>query len=127
MFRTLRTLATFAAIGAVAKLFLENHQLRQQVEGLGGTPAGRGGLDRRPDRRPGGATQDATSTPVMARTPRPSTHEAGADEPSAVNRGLGGARVAGPEGMEYPPDTWDKVDEGLDETFPASDPPAFTR
>jgi hypothetical protein len=31
-------------------------------------------------------------------------------------------RNAGPEEMTTPPHQWDKVDEGLDETFPASDP-----
>ena len=33
-------------------------------------------------------------------------------------------RPAGPENMRNPPKTWDKTDEELDESFPASDPPA---
>jgi len=33
-------------------------------------------------------------------------------------------RPAGPENMEDPPESWDKVDEESDESFPASDPPA---
>jgi hypothetical protein len=33
-------------------------------------------------------------------------------------------RPAGPESMRDPPKRWDKVDEALDESFPASDPPA---
>ncbi|MDX1291492.1 MAG: hypothetical protein R3265_01675 [Hyphomonas sp.] len=33
-------------------------------------------------------------------------------------------RPAGAENMEHPPEDWDEVDEELDESFPASDPPA---
>jgi hypothetical protein len=33
-------------------------------------------------------------------------------------------RPAGAESMEHPPKEWDEVDEELDESFPASDPPA---
>ncbi len=33
-------------------------------------------------------------------------------------------RPAGPECMESPPEEWDEVDEEVDESFPASDPPA---
>ena len=33
-------------------------------------------------------------------------------------------RPAGAENMQDPPETCDDVDEELDETFPASDPPA---
>ncbi|WP_245710801.1 hypothetical protein [Citreimonas salinaria] len=32
-------------------------------------------------------------------------------------------RDAGPEEMRDPPRTWDRVDEFVDESFPASDPP----
>ena len=32
-------------------------------------------------------------------------------------------RNAGPEEMALPPRRWDMVDQQLDETFPASDPP----
>ncbi|MBE3637627.1 hypothetical protein ICN82_05330 [Mangrovicoccus sp. HB182678] len=33
-------------------------------------------------------------------------------------------RDAGPGQMTDPPKAWDEVDEALDESFPASDPPA---
>jgi hypothetical protein len=37
---------------------------------------------------------------------------------------LSSQRPAGPESMHHPPRRWDKVDEAVDESFPASDPPA---
>lgn len=33
-------------------------------------------------------------------------------------------RDAGPEAMRDPPRHWDRVDETVDKSFPASDPPA---
>lgn len=35
----------------------------------------------------------------------------------------GGARSAGPDAMRDPPKEWDEVDQAVDESFPASDPP----
>lgn len=33
-------------------------------------------------------------------------------------------RDAGPDAMKNPPKKWDETDEAVDESFPASDPPA---
>lgn len=34
-------------------------------------------------------------------------------------------RSAGPDAMRSSPGAWDKVDQAADESFPASDPPAY--
>jgi hypothetical protein len=54
---------------------------------------------------------------AYALRPRP-VHDRRSTTRSAYNP----VRNAGPEEMTAPPRHWDKVDEGLDETFPASDP-----
>ncbi len=33
-------------------------------------------------------------------------------------------RAAGPDAMRDPPHRWDKIDQAIDESFPASDPPS---
>jgi hypothetical protein len=43
----------------------------------------------------------------------------GAHAPSGTS---GNVRPAGRRAMRDPPATWDKVDEAVDESFPASDP-----
>ena len=42
-----------------------------------------------------------------------------------IDRHYGQQRPAGPAFMREPPKKWDKVDQSLDESFPASDPPAI--
>lgn len=37
--------------------------------------------------------------------------------------GTSEVRPAGPESQQFPPKHWDKTDEEVDESFPASDPP----
>jgi hypothetical protein len=52
----------------------------------------------------------------------------GADDAENVSDGKRSAQVrsAGPDGMrDAPRRPWDKTDQGLDESFPASDPPAY--
>ncbi|MGQ0558594.1 MAG: hypothetical protein ACT4OE_03265 [Sphingosinicella sp.] len=46
----------------------------------------------------------------------------GKTEPGAAGQS-GSARSAGPEAMRDPPAEWDEVDQAVDESFPASDPP----
>jgi hypothetical protein len=45
-------------------------------------------------------------------------------EPEAVTPGFTPVRDAGPENMTSAPRRWSRTDEAIDESFPASDPPA---
>jgi len=83
--------------------------------------------DKRPRQtrtdRNAGATK-RKSVPARARAP---TRRAAALSRQAADGAhpLGNGRPAGPEAMRDPPADWDKVDEAVDESFPASDPPSY--
>jgi hypothetical protein len=47
------------------------------------------------------------------------------DEPASETPAA--VREAGPQGMRDAPAAWEKIDEAVDESFPASDPPANNR
>ena len=53
-------------------------------------------------------------------------HQRGKTEPGVAGQSGATARSAGPEAMRDPPPDWDKVDQSVDESFPASDPPAVS-
>ena len=50
----------------------------------------------------------------------------GRTEPGHAGQSGAAARSAGPEAMRDPPPDWDAVDQSVDESFPASDPPAVS-
>ena len=52
-------------------------------------------------------------------------HSRGKTAPGPVGTS-GSARSAGPEAMRDPPEEWDEIDQSVDESFPASDPPAVS-
>jgi hypothetical protein len=41
----------------------------------------------------------------------------------SAHRAMPHVRDAGPQNMQAPPNRWDSVDQTIDESFPASDPP----
>ena len=52
-------------------------------------------------------------------------HSRGKTAPGPVGTS-GSARSAGPEAMRDPPSEWEKVDQAVDVSFPASDPPGIS-
>jgi hypothetical protein len=64
-----------------------------------------------------GGTGDQVPAPANQR---------GKTEPGVAGRSGAAARSAGPDAMRDPPPDWDKVDQSVDESFPASDPPAIS-
>lgn len=51
-------------------------------------------------------------------------HGRGSEPAHAGNGHFTDVRDAGPENMKSRPGPWSKTDEAIDESFPASDPPA---
>ncbi len=67
-------------------------------------------------RRLGAASNHRPGAAVSAREDHVSSNDVNA------------TRAAGPGAMRDPPKSWDRVDEAVDESFPASDPaPALSR
>ncbi len=56
--------------------------------------------------------------------PRSETTPAAFAKGENIGSNFAKVRSAGVEGMRSAPQSWDKVDEAADESFPASDPPA---
>ena len=52
-------------------------------------------------------------------------HSRGKTAPGPVGHS-GSSRSAGPEAMRDPPKDWDEVDQSVDASYPASDPPAVS-
>jgi len=57
--------------------------------------------------------------------PKAAALQRGETAPGPVGQS-GSARSAGPDAMRDPPADWDPVDQSVDESYPASDPPAIS-
>jgi hypothetical protein len=68
------------------------------------------------------------ATALLSRAPGPEPRSVGRlpapRRSGREGRDAGYVRPAGTREMVTPPDRWDQVDEEVDESFPASDPPS---
>jgi hypothetical protein len=64
------------------------------------------------------------STPETKDKPAPAFKD---EKPAGAPEDPAQVRLAGPEGMRDKPKQWEKTDQAVDESFPASDPPANNR
>lgn len=72
-----------------------------------------------------GAYQSAQVTRAQANAgERGARRMYGKDDDTRDAQGNEAIRPAGRKKMDYPPESWDEIDETSDESFPASDPPA---
>src|SRR5262245_46755447 len=113
--RLLKTLVTLGAAVAIVELLSENRRLRLR---LAGSPVPLGPAEPRAN------LASPSRREVSRAAAKPAEKATNAASAAAAS---GGDRPAGPEEMAYPPDEWDQVDQAIDESFPASDPPSYNR
>lgn len=83
-----------------------------------------GGRARAPAERWGGEAPRRLPAPAAGSVGARAAYAPGVAAGAGERDADGAVRPAGPEAMRDPDRRWDPVDEALDETFPASDPPA---
>jgi hypothetical protein len=65
--------------------------------------------------------------PKMSEQPNDKAPAFDREQPAGAEGDPNQVRPAGPDGMRDKPEAWEKTDEAVDESFPASDPPAVHR